>query len=296
MLALLGAEEHAAWRNATENAIVRVSCVENIDLTLRVVPTTSISPLLSCWYRLKGHKPPQPCTLIDLSPAAVKNDYDYGPNPLVERFLHGFFFLALDAALQADGECAPVLPKIDRSKMGWLGEAVHHLWNAAFQFAEGSCQRWLWEAFFLVSRTLLQSRSIIVLLSHRQRSTVLSARSLDIALDLHALKCAMSGASHVEPEAFELARGSTHWVDAIWIEHELEARRLWIDPRGVKALVKHLEEEELKYVTQFSERAERWIDLAQLSVLYGLDDETNLRSSRRRLHHRVRLAKGRLDI
>jgi len=38
------------------------------------------------------------------------------------------------------------------------------------------------------------------------------------------------------------------------------------------SLVSDLNEEESKYVTQFGDRTERWIDLAQLCVLYGLDD------------------------
>ena len=40
---------------------------------------------------------------------------------------------------------------------------------------------------------------------------------------------------------------------------------------GVKALIDELEANETKHVTQFSERAEKWIDLAQLSTLYELD-------------------------
>jgi hypothetical protein len=92
-----------------------------------------------------------------------------------------------------------------------------------------------------------------------------------IAADLHMLKCARDGAGPVSADSFELARGSTHWVDEGWISDELGDRTLIFDPSGIKALIDELEATEAKHVTLFSERAEKWIDLAQLSTLYDLD-------------------------
>src|SRR5262249_36585925 len=43
------------------------------------------------------------------------------------------------------------------------------------------------------------------------------------------------------------------------------------EPRSVNALIDELDETESKHVTQFGDRGERWIDMAQLSVLYGHD-------------------------
>jgi hypothetical protein len=272
MLGLLGDEKYSAWRNATEDAAVRIASAEDIDLALRLTPTSNISPLLSCWYRLKGHVPPQACNLIDLSPTAVGADYDYGPNLAVEKFLHAFFFLAFDTALQAQGDCVPALPGIDRRKLGWLQEAIDHLWNAAFEIANNQTEI----GFGSIFLGLAELAPIDV--QHRPSEPAAAQyRALravvgEIALDLHTLKCAMMGSFLVELDSFEVARASVHWVDAIWIEHELGARRLWIDPAAIKSLVSDLNEEESKYVTQVSDRAERWIDLAQLCVLYDLND------------------------
>jgi hypothetical protein len=272
MLRLLTDNKHSAWRNATENAAVQIASVEDIDLTLRLDSTQNISPLLSSWYRLQGRQPPQPCSLIDLSSTAIGTDYEYGPNPAVENFLHAFFFLALDAALQAEGDCVPALPGIDRSKLGWLQEAIDHLWNAAFEIAQNPTEIGFGSIFLGLAELApvnIQHRP-----SEPSSAQYRALRAVvgDIALDLHALKCAMSGASLVEPDAFELARGSVHWVDEIWIERELGSRRLCIDPSGVKALVDELNLRESKHVTQFNERAERWADLAQLSLMYGLEN------------------------
>jgi hypothetical protein len=272
ILRLLGAHRHAAWRNATENALVQIASAEDIDLELRLTPKSTISPLLSCWYRLRGRQPSQPCTLVDLSSTAVGTDYDYGPNLAVEKFLHAFFFLAFDAALQAEGDCVPSLPGIDRSKLGWLQEVINHLWSAAFEIARSPTDIGFESIFIglaeLVPVDILRRPSEPASAQYRALRAVVG----EIALDLHALKCAMNGASLVEPDAFEFARGSVHWVDAIWIEREIRARRLRIAPSGVQSLVNDLKEEESKHVSQFSERGERWIDLAQLSLLYGLAD------------------------
>jgi hypothetical protein len=271
-LGLLVAQKHEAWRSATENAVVQIASAEDIDLTFRLAPKGNISPLLSCWYRLKGRQPPQPCNLVDLSAAAVGPDYDYGPNPAVEKFLHAFFFSAFDAALQAQGDCVPALPGIDRSKLGWLQEAIDHLWNAAFEIAKNPTDMGFGSIFLGLAELAPVDRKHRPSEPASAQYRAFRAVVGEIALDLHTLKCAMVGASLVEPDAFECARASTHWVDAIWIEHELRARRLRIDPSGVRSLVNSLNEEESKRVTQFGERAERWIDLAQLSLLYGLDE------------------------
>src|SRR5262249_40336549 len=123
MYRLLTRNEHAAWRNVTEISLVRIAGAEGIDLALRLSPIANISPLLACWYRLNNRPPPSSCSPVDLS-GAVGTDYEYGSNPSVERFLYEFFFSALNVALQSEGVCSPVLPGIDRAKMGWLQQAV----------------------------------------------------------------------------------------------------------------------------------------------------------------------------
>ncbi len=261
--------DHDRWRNAVEKVIVQIACAEEIDLTHRLTPTREITPLLSCWYRIKGLQPPQPCNLTDLSPTGVTGEYHYGSNPLVEDFFHGVFFFGLDTALQIEGKCSPVFPGIDRAKVGWLQQAADHLWDAAFNIGQKRCALGF-EALFLELASLAP-------VDYERPSEPSSAQYRafravvgDIGLGLHALKCAISEASRIDPNAFALARGSSHWEDELWIAREIEARGMWFDPAGVEVLINELEETQSKHVNQFSERAERWIDLAQLSVLYGI--------------------------
>lgn len=271
IIAHLTGAEHTAWRCATEETMVEIASREGIDLTLRYTPTADISPLLSCWYRLNGYVPPKPVSLVNLSPAAIASDYDYGRNTIVERFLYTFFFLALDSALVAEGDCRPLLPGIDRSKMGWLQEAISHLWNSAFEVAANVAELGF-DSVFLGLADLAP-----IEIGHQPTDpSSAQYRALrwvvgDIAIGLHALACARLGASPIQPDSFAVARRSKHWVDSIWIEKELLARRRWIDPTAIAALIGDIALAQATSVTQFNERAETWIDVSLLAVLYDLD-------------------------
>lgn len=271
MLSYLNTDDHAEWRSAAESATVRIAGHECIDLQTRMSPTENISPLLSCWYRLQGYPPPQPCTSISVPAAIVNEDYPYGPNPEIERFLHSQFFLAFDAALEGKEDYSPALEGVDQSKMGWIGEALEHLKKAAFSFSKDRDEMGF--AALFVGLSELNPVDTNRRPSDPDSAQYRAFRSAvgDIALDLHALRCSLSGPSMVQPEDFKIARGSVHWVDDIWIAHELETRRRWVDPKGVETLVKDMASTASKYVTSFNERADRWIDLAQLSTIYGLD-------------------------
>jgi hypothetical protein len=271
LLPYLTSEKHASWRKAAEDSIVKIACHEGIDLQTRLTPTQSISPLLSCWFRIRGLAPSQPCIQIDVSSEAVKENYDYGRNPEIERFLHGQFFLALDAALRGETSYSPPMKGIDQSKLGWLRQAVDRLVELAFSISKDRDEIGF-ETIYLGLSDLLPVDV------NRRPSDPDSAQyrafrgiADDIALDLHALRCAVHGPTSVSQESFEIARGSVHWEDEIWVAHEVARRRKWIDPEGVKSLVQDLASKESKHVTSFDERTDRWVDLAQLSVIYGLD-------------------------
>jgi hypothetical protein len=268
-LGLLQDTKNDAWRNATQNAIVRIAGAEGIDLSVRLPPQVSVSPLLACWYRIKNRAQPAPCELTDLSPKAIRESYDYGPNIEIDRFFHAFFFSSLEAALHAEGDFSPALVGIDRSKLGWMSDAIQHLWKSALDIAKQPSEI-NFGGIFLGLANLEPINT-----PHRPSEAPgaqyrgLRSAARQIAADLHALKCAVEGPSLVANEAFEMARASMHWTDEGWIASELQERTMLFEPQSVSALIDEMEEAESTHVTQFSERGERWIDMAQLSVLYG---------------------------
>jgi NACHT domain len=269
MIGLLQSEKDVSWRNATQNAIVRIAAAEEIDLSVRLTAQASISPLLACWFRIKNLAPPEVCSLADLSSKAVRDDYEYGPNIDVEKFFYAFFFSSLEIAFHAIGDCSPALVGIDQSKLGWMAEAIRHLWKTAFELAKQPSQI-SYGSIFLGLADLEPVNNL-----HRpSEAPTAQYRGFrnavrQIASDLHILRHTAGGCDLVSKEAFEIARGSTHWTDESWIAAELEERTVLFEERGVKGLVDELEKAESMRVTQFSERGERWIDLAQISVLYG---------------------------
>jgi hypothetical protein len=271
MLALLQDEEFKGWRSETQDAMVRIAGAEGIDLAARIQDQTSISAVLTCLYSLKGLTPPAICDLSHVCAAAVREDYGYGPNVDVERFFHAFFFGALDTALNAVGACEPALIGIDRSKLGWMENGVRCLWEAAVEIAKMPSDISFGSIYLgLADLEPIERPHRPSDPSMAQYRAFRSAVS-QIAMDLHALRCAVQGPGLIDKDQFAIARASTHWVVEKWLSDEIEARTLLYDPVGIKELVDELEKTEAKHVTQFSERAERWIDLAQLSILYGVD-------------------------
>lgn len=268
MLGLLQDEKYSIWRNATQDAMVRIASVEGIDLSVRIAPQSSVSPLLSCAYRLRGVTPPALCNLGDLAPTAVRADYDYGLNIDVVRFFHSFFFSSLEVALIAVGECDPALVGVNRANLGWMTDGIRCLWEAALEIAKQPSNITYGSIFCCLADLKPVDKQ------HRpSEPSMAQYRAFrdavsQIAMDLHALKCVFLGPSLISKDQFEIARASTHWIVDSWISKELQERTLVFDSQGVRELIDELDEIETNHVTQFSERAERWIDLAQLSIFY----------------------------
>jgi len=261
--------KYEPWRSPTQDALVRISSIEGIDLKKRLRKLTTVSPLLACWYRIKGLEPPARLDLSAISADAVRDNYDYGPNVAVNKFFHSFFFASLDTALTAIGECSPALIGIDRKKLGWMSDAIEVLWDAAFDLAKRPSKIDFGSIFLCLADLAPIDKPYRPSEAGPAQYRGFRSAVRRIAADLHALKCTLEGPVLVGKESFELARGSTHWLDEQWIENELEVRTRIFEPEGVHALIDDVAAYADQNVTQFSERAERWTDLAQLAVLYG---------------------------
>jgi NACHT domain len=271
MLDRLQNEKRSAWRNATQDAMARIAAAEGLEISARLATQVSVSPLLTCWYQLKGLTPPGVCNLGGLSPAVLRTEYHYGPNVDVETFFHAFFFSSLGTALSAAGECEPALVGMDRTKLGWMADGIRNLWEAALEMAKSPSDISFGGIFLALAD--LEPVDIPHRPSDPSMAQYRAFRNAvrQIATDLHALKCAVDGPGLVAREQFEIARASTHWIDESWISDELESRTLIFEPQGIKELINDLDNTASIHVTQINDRAERWIDLAQLSVLYGLE-------------------------
>ncbi|NNU56178.1 NACHT domain-containing protein [Rhizobium indigoferae] len=270
----LASPEHDGWRCQAEEAMVLIACREGVDIGLRYAPQTAISPLLSCWYRLHGTEPAHPLNLAEIGPQAFPEQYDYGMNRSTERFIHTFFFWAMDTALYAQGDCEPIIAAIDETKMFWLAEAVKRLWSAAALIAADASSDF---ASIFVGLAALDP----VEASHRSTDpSTAQYRAFrqvigDIAVCINSLFSSSGSWLSVREDAFSLARASVHWDDEIWLAKNLSVRIPWLEKAAAASFIGELGQLEDERVTRFNERAERWTALGQLSLIYGIEGAEN---------------------
>jgi hypothetical protein len=202
------------WMNLLEDELVRCAASENIDLTTRLPTSLQIaSPLLGCWCA--GRRDLRPDTLRNLfiSPAAIRDQYDYGRAPELEHLFHAVFFSGLAIALRPHWEFSDVLPGIDLKKPGWIYECLSILIRAARAIAGSGTLSF--DAIFEHTRSLevVDTDPGISTEATQYRSFRLAL--LDIACDLQCLGKALNGNHEVSAIALASARSSPHWLDEL---------------------------------------------------------------------------------
>jgi hypothetical protein len=92
-----------------------------------------------------------------------------------------------------------------------------------------------------------------------------------IAVDLHLLAITDPANTKIPASEFAIARRSPHWLDEIWMIRNAEHRIRLLDKAGAAALLGDEARRLLENVTEFSDRGERWAQLADLARLYQND-------------------------
>jgi hypothetical protein len=257
------------WMNLVENEIVRCAAFENIDLAARLpVRLTAVSPLLDCWYAARGVPCPETMRTCFISPNAIRERYDYGRVSELERLFHAVFFSGLAISLCPHGEFSDVLLGIDLEKPGWITKSLRTLIRAARTIAE--TRNLSYEAIFdqTCSLEIVDTDPGLSAEATQYRSFRLAL--LDIALDLHCLGNAVNGVREVSAIALASARSSLHWLDELWLEKNLEIDKRILNSAAAATFLDHLVRREDTTTTVFNTRAQRWIDLAHLALLYEI--------------------------
>jgi hypothetical protein len=271
LFGLLKAEKHKAWRGWTEDALVRAFSVAGADLKTRIeARLVSASPLMGCYLIFQGGL--YPSVSFGFDPSLLERErHEYGPNPGLQKFFHGLFFSALATSRTAAGDFSFVLPGVDETKLGWMKGAVDALRDVARDIADRRAEP-SFAVVFERTRDLtpVAGRRTTEADSTQYWSFKFALRQ--IALDLHFVTSAPG--QLVPALHFTAARATRHWQDETWLSENLENRFVLVEKTGAQALLDSLYEKESRSITTFNERAERWIELALFSLLYGLPDAT----------------------
>ena len=269
MHSLLNEEKYKVWRGWIEDSLVRVFAVAGADLHARInMRPQNVSPLVGCYLVLND----EPCPAINftVNPALLERErHEYGPNPGLEKFFHSLFFAMLVAYRTAVGDLSFALPGVDMARIGWMRSAIDVLLDLARDIGEGRTD----PSFSIVferthSLTPVAGRRTTEADSAQYWSFKSSLRQ--IALDLYLITA--TPGQLIPAEQFAAARATRHWQDAAWLNDNLESNFVLVEKAAAQSLFESLYEKESRSITTFNERAERWVDLVRLSVLYGLAD------------------------
>jgi NACHT domain len=270
LLTLLNSEKHRYWRAWTEDAALRVAAMEGVDLLTRIdLDPSSASPLLGCWMTFKGKECPIVQSFRINSALLLQDRHEYGPNINLEKFFHGFFFSALALCQSASGDFSFVLPGVDEARVGWMKNALEILRQMARGVAEGR----LAVSFatpFVQTKDLKPIRGRRTTEADSTQYWSFKAALRQIAIDLHLLGRAPGQDIKIAPADFSEARANPYWEDVAWLDENLKTRFSLLERQSAESFLADLGAKEADSITEFNQRAERWVELGLFALLYEL--------------------------
>jgi len=206
----------------------------------------------------------------------VRQRYEYGIDISLRDFFREVFFSALAAALTAHGDYEFCYPGLPREGLGWIRTAIDTLEGTARMIAGGTLKP-SFSAPFLGATdvgNVAFGRRMTESDAAQYRSFAAAFRIISLFLHLIVLAPGMS--PEVGKDEFEIARGSTHWSDDVWIERALEIGTPVMTKEAASALLLDETERLSTSITEFNERAGQWVQLARFAVRHKLDGVTAL--------------------
>jgi len=271
--ALLNGARWEFERSRVEDEIVRACRFIGADPFTRLTASAKrLSPLRASWLRL--HKPAVPIRLALYTPpkGLIRDRYDYGIDLVLRDFFHDVFFSALATALSAEGEYEFCYTGLAHDQLGWVAIGIDTLQETAKEIASGRLKP-SFSAPFLGAADLSNvafGRRATESDAAQYRSFVAALRR--IALDLHLIALAPGASPAIDKEEFEIARGSSHSNDEVWLELALEIGMPILSKEAALALWRDSVDKLDKTISEFNERAAQWVLLARFGLHYKLDD------------------------
>ncbi len=260
-------QEH---RRLIHDALIRAASLAGADVKELVsLDKEPLSPFAACWFlrrdrdaKLEVHVPPVPG---DLS----SERHSYGVNAVITTFFNDAFWIALYIGFRANGsDYSMIHPGLGEDNLGWLPQGLAKLQEMARNIAEGQ----LAPTFSAVYAEAADVQPVLwgpaperEYAQYRAFSETLRR----IAVDLHFLGLSDPGNTRVPASELSMARQSAHWSDEIWMTRNVSDKIPLLDKDGATALLTDEVKVLAAKVTEFSERSERWTQLADFALLYA---------------------------
>lgn len=262
----------AKWkdhRRLISDQLVRAVSFQGADVREHISPHIEpLSAFAACWFlwrdrnaKLEVNIPPVPRDLI-------RERYSFDGNADIRSFFYESFWVALYAGLCAkDNEYSMIYPSLGKHDLGWLQKGVAKLERIARGIAEGR----LVPTFSTVYSQSVDVESVEwPPASEKEYAQYQSFKKVlrRIAIDLHYLGLPAQSSTRISAAELSLARQSVHWSDAIWVARNVTDRIPLLDKVGAAAILTDQSHVLAAKVTEFSERAENWTQLASMALLY----------------------------
>ena len=271
----LSSKRWAEQIRQTTDALVRVGSFHGANAaSFIIVREHEISLFSACCLLWKNPTSQHVVYMTPIPKDLLRERYSLTSNHDVEVFLIESFWAALRAGLMAgDAPYEIVHPGFDRTNAGWLWIGLEKLVEIASDLAQGHFQA-AFSTVFLGLHDLKPMHWGEA--SEREYAQYRAFRDAirQIALDLHLLGITDAANTKISAVDFAIARGSEHWLDESWINHNADQRVCFVEKQGVDTLLDDEAERLLKTVTEFGERGEQWATLADLANIYDNERAT----------------------
>lgn len=228
----------------------------------------SVSPFTACWFLFRGQEAPAQVHIAAVPENLNKERYAHGANGDVTSFFYDSFWSALYAVLCANGNDCSLVPRdLGAGDPDWIPQGLEKLEQIACNVASGST-RADFAAVYTDSEDLQKVQFPPSSETARAQYVSFCDALRRIATDLHLVGSAARGEDRVPIAVLAAARKSLHWSDEIWIAKSAAARIPLFEDDAAALMLADEASKLWSTVVEFSERSERWTQLADVARIY----------------------------
>ncbi len=267
---VLRGEAHRETRRRAQEEILRAAWRQGGDPDQLLGRFRVLAPLLAARTVLRG---PAAKPRLDLPPAPgdiIKRRFAGDKSPGLERFFNDYFWARIIALKTEDTKAG--YNDLDSTALGWAGTtALIALDHAAQMIVDGTVPLSFGTPFVAMAElapiTFSNEREqdYLQYIAFRRAIT-------QLAIDLHHLGSEDSREPRIPLVEFELARGSEHWVDEVWLNDNAADGVPYLSAEAAAPFLDELAEKFGSEVSDFAERGENWTQLAALACPYNVPD------------------------
>lgn len=196
-------------------------------------------------------------------------------NDDLAEFFHQSFFVALNLRLEADGDFSIVYTPLRRGNLGFVDDALDCIEQLASRLNSGDLP-WEYSSAFI-------SAAKVPEVGFKGQDQTKYAHYVGfrkalwrIALDTHLFGLPSKNESQIAQKEFQVARASVHWNDDLWMSQNAGMLYPILDEDAAETMLFDMSKSLSNTVTEFTDRADKWTDLALFSHLNQVGEPLKL--------------------